>query len=228
MKPFFIILLLYTSIAGAQTYEIGILGGASNYIGDVGKENYINPNQPAWGGIFKWNRSPRHAFRGSFLIGKWQANDQDASDLSRQARGYTFENNFTELSLGIEYTFWEFNLHEDKPGLTPYLFSGLNYLRYNALAKQLDNRIVKYARHGTLAIPMVIGAKIPVSKTFLFAFEAGARYTFTDNLDGSNPQKGLSDEQKRPFGNLNSDDWYFFSGITITLTFGRKPCYCNF
>ena len=28
------------------------------------------------------------------------------------------------------------------------------------------------------------------------------------------------------FGNLNNNDWYVFSGITLTYTFGEKPCYC--
>ena len=30
------------------------------------------------------------------------------------------------------------------------------------------------------------------------------------------------------FGNFNNNDWYVFSGFTLTYTFGRKPCYCNF
>jgi uncharacterized protein YchJ len=50
----------------------------------------------------------------------------------------------------------------------------------------------------------------------------GARYTLTDNLDGSNPKKeSLKSSQ---FGNINND-WYVFS-LTLTYTFGEKPCYC--
>ncbi|MEP2335783.1 MAG: DUF6089 family protein, partial [Nonlabens ulvanivorans] len=30
------------------------------------------------------------------------------------------------------------------------------------------------------------------------------------------------------FGNINNNDWYVFSGVTLTYAFGRKPCYCNF
>ena len=29
------------------------------------------------------------------------------------------------------------------------------------------------------------------------------------------------------FGNLNSNDWYVFTGFTVTYTFGNKPCYCR-
>ena len=28
------------------------------------------------------------------------------------------------------------------------------------------------------------------------------------------------------FGNINNNDWYMFSGITLTYTFGTNPCYC--
>jgi hypothetical protein len=46
----------------------------------------------------------------------------------------------------------------------------------------------------------------------------------TDNLDGSNPKnKNLAPLR---FGDINSKDWYVFSGFTLTFTFGNKPCYC--
>jgi hypothetical protein len=54
--------------------------------------------------------------------------------------------------------------------------------------------------------------------------EIGARYTFTDNLDGSNPKNKNFETLK--FGNLNSKDWYVFSGVTLTYTFGKNPCFC--
>ena len=40
--------------------------GGSNYIGDVGKTNYINPNEMAFGILYKWNKSPRHSYRFSY------------------------------------------------------------------------------------------------------------------------------------------------------------------
>ena len=59
-------------ITNAQIYEVGIFAGGSNFIGDVGATNYISPNQVAIGGIFKWNRSPRHSFRASIIsLNNW-------------------------------------------------------------------------------------------------------------------------------------------------------------
>jgi hypothetical protein len=58
----------------------------------------------------------------------------------------------------------------------------------------------------------------------ILGVEVGARYTMTDNLDGSNPKnKNLAPLR---FGDINSKDWYVFSGFTLTFTFGNKPCYC--
>jgi hypothetical protein len=76
----------------------------------------------------------------------------------------------------------------------------------------------------TLALPMVLGVKAHVFENFVVGAEVGARYAFTDNLDGSNPENDNFANLR--FGNLNSNDWYVFSGITLTYTFGQNPCFC--
>jgi hypothetical protein len=68
---------------------------------------------------------------------------------------------------------------------------------------------------------MTLGIKSNVSRHIVLGLEVGARYTFTDNLDGSNPK-----DNTLRFGNINNNDWYVFSGFTLSYTFGRKPCYC--
>ena len=75
---------------------------------------------------------------------------------------------------------------------------------------------------------MIVGYKTTLGQNFVLAAEIGARYTFTDNLDGSNPNKVSENKDDVSFGNINNNDWYVFTGITLTFTFGRKPCYCNF
>jgi hypothetical protein len=75
---------------------------------------------------------------------------------------------------------------------------------------------------------MVIGYKATLSTKLIAAIEIGARYTFTDDIDGSNPIQNLEDRTDLKFGNQNNNDWYVFTGITFSFTFGREPCYCNF
>ncbi len=212
-----------------QTYEVGGFVGGANYIGDIGKTNYISPSDIVVGGIFKWNRSSRHAFRASILVAGISGDDEDSDETRRQQLGYNFKNTITEFSLGVEYTFWEFNVHSGQPESTPYLYTGITYFNYDALYKRPgSNLIIEYDQAGTLAIPMVVGYKATVGTKLVLGFEIGARYTFTDDLDGSNPVKDLADDDGLKFGNINSDDWYVFTGVTLTFTFGRKPCYCNF
>jgi hypothetical protein len=52
----------------AQTYEIGVFAGGTNMIGDVGRTNYILPSGPAFGGIFKWNKGKRYAWRAKCAL----------------------------------------------------------------------------------------------------------------------------------------------------------------
>jgi hypothetical protein len=206
----------------AQTYEIGIFAGGTNMIGDVGRTNYILPSGPAFGGIFKWNKSKRYAWRASVLYGDFTADDTKSHMQSRQQRRYSVDNSILEASLGLEFNFVEYNLHKLGPAFTPYLYTGFTYFRYDfmyfdALQVQDINQ-----KEGSFAIPMTVGAKYRLNQFLILGAEIGARYTFTDNLDASNPE-GSNFEQFR-FGNILSDDWYVFTGFTLTYTFGRKPC----
>ena len=230
MKLYSVLLLvLFTPLLmQSQTYEIGGFFGGANFIGDVGKTSYIAPSTPVFGALFKWNRTSRHAFRGSLSFASIEGIDEKSHEARRKERGYTFKNNIIELSVGIEYTFWEFDVHGGKHASAPYLYTGITYFRYNSLYKKPNNDIVEYEKSGSFAIPIVVGYKTTLGTKFVLAGEIGARYTLTDNLDGSNPRKGSEEEDLLSFGNTNNNDWYVFTGISLTYTFGRKPCYCDF
>ncbi len=208
----------------AQINELGIFAGGANYIGDVGPTDYIAPGDAAFGIIYKWNRSPRHSWRASFTYGKLASDDKDSEVSGRKERGYKFDNSVKELSLGLEFNFFDFNLHEPEFKITPYVYGGLSYFWYNDIYINTANgRTMSGDSKGALAIPMTVGVKANITETLILGVEVGARYTFTDNLDGSNQDQ----HQQFSFGNLESKDWYVFSGLTLTYTFGNKPCYCS-
>ena len=217
-----VFLLLVAGLLQGQTYEIGIFAGGANFIGDVGRENYIYPSAWALGGIAKWNRSKRYAWRGTLYYGQMVIDDSKSQAGNRQQRGFNFKNSVKEASLGLEFNFVDYNLHKLGPAFTPYLYTGLTYFRYNyhywdaGVLQNFDQE------EGSFAIPMTLGFKARLNQYLILGGEIGARYTFTDNLDGSNPE-GSNFEEFR-FGNIISKDWYVFSGITLTYTFGRKPC----
>lgn len=209
--------------ANAQIHEIGLFLGGANYIGDIGPTTYIAPKEPAVGILYKWNRSPRHSWRFSITHGKIRSDDADSKVPGRKNRGLSFDNEITEFSAGMEFDFFDFNLHEGDPKITPYVYSGLSYAIYRGLFFVGDES--RYdSNHGTLAIPMTLGIKARLFPHLVLGIESGARFTFADDLDGSNPKN--DDLEGLQFGNLNSKDWYVFTGFTLTYTFGNKPCYC--
>lgn len=221
---FFIVVLLvfFFGRLNAQTYEVGVFAGGTNNIGDVGRTNFILPSGPAFGGLFKWNKSKRYAWRASVIYGDFTADDTKSGMSSREQRGYIMDNSILEASAGLEFNFVEYNLHRLGSAFTPYLYTGLTYFRYDYNyfdAAQLQNL---NQREGAIAIPMTVGFKARLNQFLIIGAEVGARYTFTDNLDASNPKN--SNFESFRFGNIFSDDWYVFSGVTLTYTFGRKPC----
>lgn len=217
--------VLISVSATAQIHEIGVFAGGSNFVGDVGETTYIKPNEFAFGLLYKWNRSQRHSWRASISMAKITADDDRSKDPSRKIRNYDFENTVKEVSLGLEFNFLEFDLHQLKTQFTPYVFLGLTYTQYDGLFYKEPNVTNSDSSHGTLSVPFALGVKTNLTKNLIVGFEVAPRYTLADDIDGSFP-KNESLEQLR-FGNINSNDWYVFSGFTLTYTFGRKPCFCD-
>ena len=219
-----ILSILTLQLSYSQINELGVFLGGSNFIGDVGATDFISPNQLAVGGIYKWNRSKRHSYRASIIFSDLEGIDVNSDDPRRIQRGYEFSTKITEIAAGIEFTFMDYDLHSGDKVATPYLYTGVsaahhdNAYFFNGVQTPENNSSWAYG------IPMAIGFKSNFLGNIILALEVGARYTFSDELDGSFP----SNQSNLPyrFGNINNNDWYVFSGITLTYTFGENPCYC--
>lgn len=224
-----ILVVLGTQMVSAQMHELGVFLGGSNPISDVGRTYYIYPNKLAYGGIYKWNFHDRVSLRFQVLFTDLRANDIQSDVNGKIQRQFAFSNQLSELALGIEYNFLKFSMHNRlaKP-VTPYFSTGFAYINYDDI--YIDKRLTlrpleaqsTSKRDRSWAVPIILGVKAKVSVNFVVAAELGTRFTFTNNIDGSFPQR-----MELAFGNKNTNDWYTFSGITLTYTFGRKPCYCD-
>lgn len=222
-------ILLFSLICNSlfsQIYEVGYIHGKSNFIGDVGDTKFVNPfqknisNNNVSGFSLKWNRSPRHSIKLTFIKSNLIANDINSKDPRRIERGYSFSTPISEISAGIEFNMLDFNLHEDYDIFSPYMYTGLSFSKFDEILLQGDNLISVNKKNKSFGIPMIIGLKVRFLEKFIFSMEGGARYVFSDEIDGNsslNPN----------FGNINNNDWYFFSSLGISYTFGRRPCYCN-
>ena len=121
-----------------------------------------------------------------------------------------------------------FDLREDDFQWTPYIHSGITYFKYNALHYPIGiSTASKYGNDSSFAIPITFGFKVKPIRDFVIGFEVSAKHTFTDNLDGSNPKyKNMDLYSQKAFGSDLSQDWYVFTGFTLTYIFGFEPCYC--
>ena len=197
-------------------------------MGDVGSSNYIYPENPALGLIYKWNRTTRYSLRANFMYTSIDKSDYNPNDFARFMRQFRFENSILEFSVGTEINFFDFNLHGSDKLFTPYLFLGVGYIKYDLFyhdPKTFEN--IEYAKGSNISLPIIIGFKATVSPIIILGLEIGVRYTFSDNLDGSLPKSDSGVPNGNEFGNINNNDWYVFTGLTISFTFGDLPCYCK-
>lgn len=220
-----IISMLSLQLSFAQIHELGVFAGASNFIGDVGATDYIAPETAAIGGIYKWNRSARHSYRISAIFTQLEGDDSASDDLRRQQRNLSFSTRTFEVSAGMEFTFIDFNLHKERPAATPYLYTGISAANFDNYFFDANGTFTsERTKSWAFGIPMVLGFKFRFIKQLIMGMEVGARYTFSDSIDGSVPKNDALEAFR--FGNVNNNDWYVFTGLTLTYTFGKNPCYC--
>lgn len=111
----------------------------------------------------------------------------------------------------------------------------------------IDSQIsTKTEKESSFTFPIGAGYKVKYKHNWVIAAEVGFRYTMTDNLDNSFAsaddftfitEPGIDPAEvnwrsesainSRQVGNTSNHDWYVFTGLTLTYTFGRPPCYCD-
>lgn len=221
IKKFLISILILTStFAQAQINEIGVVVGGNNYIGDIGPENYINPNSLTLGLMYKYNLNPRIALRGNFTYFDITSDDSKSDNVGRQLRGLEFTNTLYELAAGIEFSWFDYDLSSLKNTSTPYILVQLAVANYKIVDEQLATDQYTYKSTNTVSIPFGLGYKTKLFGKIALGLEVGMRYTFQDNIDYND-----FDIPELSFGNPKSNDWYAFTGINLVYTFGRPACY---
>ena len=217
----FILFALTATITQSQTHEIGIFAGGSNYVGDIGRTNYIYPNEFSGGLVYKYNLNPRIAIRGTFSYFFLSGNDANSENTIRQQRGFSFKNSINEFAVGIEYNFYEYDLSSRDHTSTPYILLQMAAVDYETPRLKNPDNSYKFTRNTSVSIPFGVGFKTKVYGKIAFAIETTFRYTFTDELDYSTNRFSELD-----FGGT-SNDWYMFSGISLVYTFGRPACFAD-
>jgi hypothetical protein len=184
---------------GQSSWEIGIFGGISNYMGDLAPDPVFKESHPAVGGIIKRNVSNYFSYSLSLNYGKISGNDSNYKSLA--PRGLKFESHIVEISGQMEFNFLKFgngDLFKTRR-FSPYLFTGLSLFHFDPTVSYQGNtydlRALNTEGQGfapnapkeyklwQLAIPIGGGVKINLSENFNLLALAGYRATFTSYLD---------------------------------------------
>ena len=214
-----IIFISFSSILLGQVYEIGVSLGGTNYVGDIGSTKYINPNQLAGNVFFKYNYNPRIAFRGTLSSLPIKGDDAKADHDLRINRRLNFTNKITELAIGMEYNFYEYDISSEEKSWTPYILVELAAFNYSYVRSQNSTGKNIFSKKRSLAVPIGVGFKSKLFGNIAFSLETKLRYTFEDDLDYATDKIPSLDYEG------TGNDWYMFTGVSLIYTFGRPACY---
>ncbi len=120
--------------AQAQYSEIGVFGGGSHFIGDVGDYGLHLPKGYAFGGFYRYNINEHYALRASVNYGYIRNADSVSNFDYRIERNLHFESPVLEGSIMLEFNFFPF-----RPGTrknhSPYVMAGFGIFSFNPRAR---------------------------------------------------------------------------------------------
>jgi len=128
-----------------------------------------------------------------------------------------------EFSGIVEYNFLDYHLRQEqhRTRFTPYLFGGLAGYYVNTTTESqnvaLQPNFNRSGGRAGISIPAGAGIKLAVSEHINLGLEMGVRKTFTDQLDHLGDQDPL-------YVNSHDQDWYYYSGISVSYTFYKILC----
>lgn len=199
-----------------QKWELGILGGGIQYLGDLNDIGTKSIN-PAIGAALRYHFNDNFALRTNFIGGKLTGDDANSD--KNKARNFNFKANGRELAILAEYDLigkrrWA-NIAEGefRKTLSPYLFGGIaatsslpetNYTYTSTNAAAIDSDRAKKKQGAFLSLPIGLGFKYDLSRNWTLNLEAGYRLMFTDYVDGVSKS-----------GNTSNNDGYVYGGLMV-------------
>ena len=184
----------------AQSYEVGMALGLSNYAGELTSNGFRSTEyHPAMGLFARYNHSPRLAAKASITLGQVSGSDANSGKASTLSRNLEFRSRVHEVAVMGEFNITPYAIRNNQ-GSAIYLTAGLSGFYFNPQAP-FQGRFVDLQPLGTegqgsslypdrdrysrfaMAIPFGGGVKINVTNRANIGFELVMRRTFTDYLD---------------------------------------------
>lgn len=193
IKVWILFFLGSATTAYAQTWELGITGGAMGYMGDLNQNHPLKLTEPAFGFMVKRNFDSNWTLRISALQGKISDDESKSKYQQEINRNLSFYSPITEGSVGVEFNFFEYGFEYLQRRFTPFLFAGVALTSFNPKTDYNGGKYeLKYYRTEgqaeeyktlTYSIPFGAGVKYNFGQYFNLIGEIGYRNTNTDYLD---------------------------------------------
>jgi hypothetical protein len=248
--------IFLTSTVFSQTMEIGLYGGVSYYLGDLNPgKHFLNP-QIGYGLLARYNIDTRWAVKISAFRGKVTGSSQSSNFLPGRNLSFespvtdisaTAEFNFLKYFTGSRRDFISPYIYT---GFSAFFYNpeagGYSLRSLGTEGQNIGYEGRKPYGNVSFAIPFGLGVKFSLARNLGMTLFWEMHKTFTDYLDDvsqtyylngqninpDNPEEVLSDpslnhQKGMERGNPKNQDWYSFSGLTLTYKFnlhGSRKC----
>ncbi|MFM7661228.1 MAG: DUF6089 family protein [Bacteroidota bacterium] len=179
--------------------EFGPTFGYMYYLGDLNPSKQFYNQKSGIGLMYRYNVHPRLTYRFNFLAGSVEANDSDSKNDILRNRNLSFHSNIQELSGGLEFHYYKYQLGNNRYRFTTYMIIQAGLFHFNPATTLNGDTLFlqplgtegqgttygkkrKYLRYQP-SIPIGIGAKFCLGKYTNINLDIALRKTFTDYID---------------------------------------------
>lgn len=202
MKRILLSLFVLLPFTGFSQYaEIGLIGGAMTYTGDLSEVPYrLEQTHPSIYGFIQYNTNPWFALRWQGGYGRISGSDEYSSRSYANLRNLSFTSDIYEGSMLFVFNLTGFNAKRLRKPFSPYVFGGISYFHHNPRAffqgQWVDLQPLGTEGQGTSAyperdpyglhqvgLPFGGGFRIAVTEKWTLGIEMKITKTWTDYLD---------------------------------------------
>ncbi len=229
----FIAIMFSTSLSYAQygqldqyRAELGVIGGASFYIGDANPNKLFNRSGLAIGALCRYNFNPRYALKLSIVHAEVAGDTRDYPNKFPHDQFMAFKRSFWDVGLNFEFNFVDYGLpgySHDNKWFSPYIFIGAGFTSSSAGDSSDSFRL-------NFNMPFGAGVKLKLNYRFNIGLEWSMHTLFVDDFDVAGYQDPLFDDLDNPYGfegisSTKNNDRYSIAKVFISIDmFKRKHC----
>ena len=176
-----------------KTWEVGLGVGGAGYMGDLNPVNPVKLSGFSAGAYVKANIDAYWGVGLHYQYGKIRANDANSNSEYFRSRNLSFYTPLNEISLQLDFNFFDYFAGGGRKNFSPYLFAGVGGVFFSPRTKYQgeEYKLNFYHTEGsnnsyktyTVAIPYGLGMHFKVKENWGLFTQIGYRTTFSDYFD---------------------------------------------